>query len=594
MSRSTDPTNAPAATWDWTVTSDRVAYSAGWHALLGVARDASVESLHAWLGRVHPDDIAAVMDALGRHLSGETPHFRSEHRLRARTGAFQWVVAEGTAERDGGGQALRLAGTLAEVAERNRTDTLAGLPGLAAFTAHVDRLLSAARETPTARFAVLLVDLDNFDAINGTLGMEGGDVLLRDVLKRLARCLREGDLVARLGAHDPRTAQAGVGLPPLSGDECALALSNLTDARDATRVAVRLHEQLAAPFPVAGHRLFTSISIGIAMNSAAHDGVDDLLQDAYSALVRGKARGPSETQLFDDSARALPAEFMELEADVDAAVQQGAFEMWFQPTVGIADGAILRAEGLLRWRHPTRGLLRPNIFVPLLEETGLMGSVGWRTIGQGCRALAAWRAAHPAAGAMRISVNLSAKQCHAPDLITRLTSAVTTAGVAPGDLELEIAELDAMTHLEHTVGVTAALRDAGFKVALDDFGLGLATIEHIKRLGVHTLKIDRSYMGGPQQGASLGVVQYAIELAAVLGIDVVAEGIETPSELQMLRSLGCPLGQGFYFSRAIPSEDVKALLLRSGGTGTGWWAGAAPGSTRRRRDSDAQVEAAGR
>jgi EAL domain-containing protein (putative c-di-GMP-specific phosphodiesterase class I) len=254
----------------------------------------------------------------------------------------------------------------------------------------------------------------------------------------------------------------------------------------------------------------------------------------------------------------------------------------------------VRAEGLLRWRHPTRGLLRPNIFVPLLEETGLMVSLGWRTIGQGCRALASWRAAHPAAGAMRISVNLSVKQFHAPDLVARLSAAVAAAGVAPGDLELEIAELDAMTHLEHVVGVSSALRAAGFKVALDDFGLGLATIEHIKRLGAHTLKIDRSYMGGPQQGASLGVVQYAIELAAILGIDVVAEGIETPSELQMLRSLGCPLGQGFYFSRAMAAEDVKALLGRSAGTGTAWWAGAAPGSVRRRRDSDATVEAAGR
>lgn len=597
MAATSDPGDlrAPTATWDWTVTSDRVAYSAGWHAVLGDTRGDSVESLHAWLGRVHPDDIAAVMQAIDRHLRGDSPDFRCEHRLRARSGAFQWVVAEGMADRDASGNAVRLAGTLADVAERNRTDTLAGLPGLFALRGHVDRLIALARSSPGARFAVLLVDLDNFGALNATLGMEGGDGLLRDALKRLARCLREGDLVARLGAHDPQTSPSEVALPPLSGDECALVLSNLTDARDAFRVASRLHDAMAAPFPAAGHRLFSSISIGIAMNSAAHDAVEDLLRDAYSALVRAKDRGPAETQLFDDSARASASEFMEFESDLDAAVRGDAFEMWFQPTVNLVDGSIVRAEGLLRWRHPARGLLRPNIFVPLLENTGLIVPLGWRTIAQACRSLAAWRAEHPASQGMRISVNLSAKQLQAPDLVPRLTSAVRGAGVEPGDLEIEIAELDAMSNFERAVEVSHALRHAEFKVALDDFGLGLAATERIKQLAVHTLKIDRSYLGGnPQHGGSAAIVQYAIELAAILGIEVVAEGIETPTELQTLRKMGCPLGQGFLFSRPVPPDDMLALLKHDATGGTDWWAGAAAPTARRRRDSGAHVETAGR
>jgi len=579
-----------SATWEWTVTSDRVAYSAAWHQLLGDAKGNTTESLHAWLGRVHPDDVASVMHALDRHLSGAAPAFRCEHRLRAHGGAFRWVVAEGVAARDPAGRAVRLGGTLADVQERNRTDALAGLPGLFALRAHVDRLVAVARETPSARFALLLVDLDRFGALNAMLGNEGGDLLLREALRRLARCLRGGDLVARIGVHDTQAVAGDVALPPMGGDECALVISNLIDARDALRVAARLHDALAAPFPIAGHRLFASACVGIALNSAAHDSVDELLRDAYSALVRAKARGPAETQLFDDSARAAPSEFMEFASDLEAAMREGQFEMWFQPTVHLGDGSIVRAEALLRWRHPARGLLRPNIFVPLLEQAGRLVPLGWQTIANACRALAHWRAAHPPAQAMRISVNLSASQLLAPGLVARLTSAVREAGVEPGDLELEVAELDAMTNFDTAVQVSQALRDAGFKLALDDFGLGLATTAHIRALGVHTLKIDRSYLGGnPQHGGSAAIVQYAVELAVILGIDVVAEGIETPSELQALKRVHCPLGQGFLFSRAVPADDLLRLLELDATSGTDWWAGTAPGSTRRRHGSDAVV-----
>lgn len=582
------------ATWEWTVTSDRVAYSAAWHALLGDGKGNTTESLHAWLGRVHPDDIASVMQALDRHLSGAAPAFRCEHRLRSQAGAFRWVVAEGVADRDASGRAVRLAGTLADVQERNRTDTLAGLPGLFALRAHVERLMAAARQTPEARFALLLVDLDRFGALNELLGMDGGDLLLREALRRLARCLREGDLVARIGAHDPQAASAEGALPPLGGDECALVLSNLNDARDALRVAARLHDALAAPFPLAGHRLFASACVGIAMNSAAHDSMDDVLRDAYSALVRAKARGPAETQLFDDSARATASEFMEFASDLDTAVREHQFEMWFQPTVHLGDGSIVRAEALLRWRHPARGLLRPNIFVPLLEQAGRLVPLGWETITAACRSLAAWRQAHPPAQGMRISVNLSTSQFLTPDLVPRLTAAVQEAGIEPGDLEVEVSELDVMAHFDRAVEVSQALRQAEFKVAIDDFGLGLAATEHIRALGVHTLKIDRSYLGGnPQHGGSAAIVQYAIELAAILGIEVVAEGIETPSELQALKQLSCPLGQGFLFSRAVPSEDLLRLLELDATGDTDWWAGSAPPTSRRRRDSDTAVAAPG-
>ncbi|MBL8135873.1 MAG: GGDEF and EAL domain-containing protein [Acidobacteria bacterium] len=584
------PDTPSSATWEWMVTSDRVAYSAAWHALLGDGKGDTTESLHAWLGRVHPDDVASVMHALDRHLSGGAAAFRCEHRLRSHAGAFRWVVAEGVAVRDTNGRAVRLAGTLADVQERNRTDTLAGLPGLFALRAHVDRLVAAARETPSSRFALLLVDLDRFGEMNAMLGHDGGDVLLREALRRLARCLREGDLVARIGVHDTQARAGDVALPPLGGDECALVISNLIDVRDAQRVAARLHDALAAPFPIAGHRLFASACVGIAMNSAGHDSVDDLLRDAYSALVRAKTRGPAETQIFDDSARAAPSEFMEFASDLETAMRDGQFEMWFQPTVHLGDGSIVRAEALLRWRHPVRGLLRPNIFVPLLEQAGRLVPFGWQTITDACRSLAHWRTVHAPAQAMRISVNLSSSQVLAPDLVGRLITAVRDAGVEPGDLELEIAELDAMANFDRVVQISQALRDAEFKVALDDFGLGLAATEHIRALGVHTIKIDRSYLGGnPQHGGSAAIVQYAIELAAILGIDVVAEGIETPSELQALKTLRCPLGQGFLFSRAVAADDLLRLLELDAAAGTDWWAGTAPGSTRRRRGSDTAV-----
>jgi len=586
----------PAATWSWRVDSDRVAYSAGWHAIMGEAPADDVRSLHSWLGRVHPDDVAALMAALDRHVSGGSDEFVAEHRVRTRSGGFKWVVARAVIARDDAGRPTVLAGTLADVSERNTRDPLAGLPGATALRAHVARLIQAARRDPAVRFAVLLVDLDRFGAMNDLLGHDTADTLLREALRRVARCLREGDLVARLGAHrGGESAPHDGALPPLGGDECAVVLSNLTDVRDAVRVATRIHDAMAAPFPVAGQRLFTTVSIGISSNSGAHDSADDMLRDAYSALVRARTRGPSETQLFDDSARAGISEFMEFAADLSAAITGHQFEWWYQPVVDLHDGSIVRAEALVRWRHPSRGLLRPNIFVPLLEQTGTIVPVGWDGVAAACAALAVWREAHAPAHGVRVSVNLLARQFLEPDLIARLDAATTAAGLDHGDVEVEIAEMEAISHYERAVEVTRALREAEFKVALDDFGLGLATTEHIRTLGVHTLKIDRAYLGGnPQQGGSTAIVQYAVELAAILGIDVVAEGVETPTELDTLKALGCPMAQGFLFSRPITADEMLALLQRTDATaaGTAWWAGAQPATQRRRRDSDVETPAA--
>lgn len=582
------------ATWEWRVDSDRVAFSAGWHALLGDPKGDTTESLHAWLGRVHPDDVMTLTSALDRHLSGATPEFLCEHRLRSAHGAFRWVLARGVLTRTPEGKPVRLAGTLAEVTERNHTDPLAGLPSLVALRTHLAALIAGARRDPGQRFAVLIVDLDKFGAMNALLGHDGGDALLREALTRVARCLREGDLVARIGAHQPGHDLANAGLPPLGGDECTVVLSSLADARDASRVGARIHDALAAPFPIAGHRLFVSASIGVVVNSAAHDTAEDLLRDGYSALVRAQAQGPGGTQTFDDATRAASAEFMEFAADLDDALGEGQFEMWFQPTADLRDGSIVRAEALLRWLHPARGLLRPNIFVPLLDETGAIVPLGWRTIADACHALAGWRRQTPHAQGMRISVNLLAKQFLAPDLVPQLTAAVRGAGLHPGDLEIEVSELEAMTHYDRLVEVSRQLRAAEFKLALDDFGLGLATTAHIRGLAVHTLKIDRAYIGGHhRQGSSPAIVQYAVELAAILGIDVVAVGVETPTELELLKRLGCPLGQGFLFSRPVPQAEMLELLRRdAAASGADWWAGQQPESARRRRGSDAGLAGA--
>jgi predicted signal transduction protein with EAL and GGDEF domain len=585
------------ATWRWRVDSDRVAYSAGWHAILGEPPVDDVRSLHAWLGRVHADDVPTLMAALDRHLSGATPEFSCEHRVRTRSGAFRWVMARGVAERDDAGRATHLGGSLDDVTERNTKDPLAGLPGMVALRAHVARLMQMARREPAVRFAVLLVDLDGFGALNASLGHATGDALLGEALRRVARCLREGDLVARPGSnHGREGAPADVALPPLGGDECAVVLSHLTDVRDALRVTARVHDALAAPFAVAGQRLFASASIGVVGNSAAYDGAEDMLRDAYSALVRAKTRGPAETQLFDDSAKAGADEFMEFAADLSDALTGHQFEVWYQPVVDLNDGSIVRVESLLRWRHPTRGLLRPNLFVPLLEQTGTIVPVGWTALGAACAAMAAWRDAHAPARGVRLSVNLLARQFQEPDVVARLGGATAAAGLTPDDLEVEISEIDAMANLDRVSALSHELRDAGFRVALDDFGHGLAATEHIRAIGVHTLKIDRAYIGGAPQApaGSSAIVQYAVELAAILGLDVVAEGVETPSELDTLRTLNCPFGQGFLFSRPITSDETLALLQRSDATaaGTAWWAGAQPSTQRRRRDSDVEIPAA--
>ncbi|RYC29150.1 EAL domain-containing protein [Lichenibacterium minor] len=422
-----------------------------------------------------------------------------------------------------------------------RFDDLTGLPNRAAFAGILKGALAARRRTPEG-LALLLIDLDGFRVFNDALGHAVGDALLKAVGERLAGEMRGDDGVARLGADEFVVVQSGVG-----------------ERADAESLASRLLDLFTRPFPVCGQELMVGATIGIALapsEAAAEGGADLLLRHAELALQRAKAGHRGTFHAFeprmDEEVRGRRA----LEQDLRGALERGEFELHYQPQVDLATELVSGFEALVRWRHPVRGLVEPGAFIPVAEETGLIVRLGAWVLARACADAAAWPV--PA----RVAVNLSPVQFITPGLPEAVAAALERSGLPPGRLELEITESVRLIDNDTNLLVLHAFRDAGIQVALDDFGTGFASLSYLRAFPFSKIKIDRSFVSdiGRDEGC-LAIVRAATRLARDLGMDTIAEGIETPLQLLQLRQLGCAEGQGYLFGRPMPGADVPALLL---------------------------------
>lgn len=422
-----------------------------------------------------------------------------------------------------------------------RFDDLTGLPNRASFAGILKEAFAARRGLSTG-LALLLIDLDGFRVFNDALGHAVGDALLKAVGERLAGDMRGRDGVARLGA-----------------DEFVVVQSDVRDPADAESLAVRLLDGFRRPFPVGGQQLMVGATIGIALapsEAAAEGGADLLLRHAELALQRAKAGHRGTFHAFeprmDEEVRGRRA----LEQDLRGALERGEFELHYQPQVDLTTEAVSGFEALVRWRHPERGLVEPGAFIHVAEETGLIIPLGAWILAQACTEAAAWPV--PA----RVAVNLSPVQFITPGLPEAVAAALEGSGLPPGRLELEITETVRLIDNDTNLSVLHGFRDAGIKVALDDFGTGFASLSYLRAFSFSKIKIDRSFVGdiGRDEGC-LAIVRAATRLARDLGMDTIAEGIETPLQFLQLRQLGCAEGQGYLFGRPMPAADVPALLL---------------------------------
>ena len=539
--------------WDWNVSANVVHFSPRWKAMLGYEDGEIGEKPEEWFDRIHDADRERVKEEIAAHQKGLTSHFESEHRMLHREGGFRWMLSRGVAVRDASGKVLRMAGSQTDITEGKVSDPLTGLPNRLLFIDRVGRLVKSTKRHNDQLFAVLFMDLDGFKMINDSMGHLIGDQLLIGVANRLEKCLRSTDTVARIGETFT--------VARLGGDEFTVLLDHIKDPSDAKRAADRMMKALALPFILGGKEVFTSVSIGIALSNSSYEQAEDILRDADTAMYRAKSLGKARYEIFDADMRASVIARLQLETDLRHALERKEFRNFYQPIVDLASGEIVGFEALLRWQHPTRGLLGPEEFIPVAEETGLIRELGWWNLREACRQISEWRAGLDAHSHLTISVNLSAKQFLQPNLVSDISKLLHELALAPEALKLEITESTVMADPSAAVEMLQQIKSLGIRLAIDDFGTGYSSLSYLHRFPLDTLKIDRSFISGMgEEGEGMEIARTILPMANNLRLDVVAEGVETIQQVAMLKKLHCKYAQGFYFSRPLSAEGTAALL----------------------------------
>jgi diguanylate cyclase (GGDEF)-like protein len=466
-------------------------------------------------------------------------------------------LASGTAERSFGPRdthALVRFAQLASIALDNSRlfdaarrgalhDPTTGLPNRELLTERIAQALSGSTVDGTDHVAVILLDLDRFKVINESVGHAVGDELLAAVGQRLGGSLRPSDTVARFG-----------------GDEFGILLQPIVDTEEARHVAERIGHDMRAPFPIGGREWFISASLGIAVGRSTRTSSGELLREAEIAMVRAKSDPSRRYAIFEPAMSDQTMDRIDLENDLRGALERDELRVHYQPLIDLASDRVVGFEALVRWQHPSRGLVAPMTFIPLAEETGLIVPLGRWVLETACRQATVWRDARPAGPDLHMSVNLSARQFGQPDLVEQVDAILSETGMDPSALELEITESVVMDQSEAGIRTLRRLRDLGVRLVLDDFGTGYSSLSYLKHLPLDTIKIDQLFVAGLADGADRSIVEAVIALAHGLGIDVVAEGIETEGQFQTLRAMGCDVGQGYLFARPLPAAEAGSLM----------------------------------
>jgi len=540
--------------WDWNLVTGAMYFSPRWKAMLGFHENEIEDRLEEWISRIHDADRERVKEEIAAHQKGLTPHFESEHRLLHKDGGFRWMLSRGLAVHDATGRALRMAGSQTDITERKVSDPLTGLPNRLLFIDRLGRLIKHSKRRKDHLFAVLFLDLDGFKMINDSLGHLAGDQLLVGVATRLEKCLRSSDTVARLGETFT--------VARLGGDEFTILLDDLKDPADANRAAERLMKALAPPFLLAGKEVFTSISIGIALSNAAYDQPEDMLRDADTAMYRAKSLGKARYEVFDADMRASVMARLQLETDLRRAIERKEFRNFYQPIVTLDSGRIVGFEALLRWQHPTKGMVGPEEFIFVAEETGMIRELGWWSLREACRQMSNWRARSEAYLDLSVSVNLSVKQLLQPHLVEDMKQLLRDVTLPPQALKLEITESAVMADPAAAAETLQQIKSLGISLAIDDFGTGYSSLSYLHRFPLDTLKIDRSFISGVADGDDMEIARTIMPMARNLRLDVVAEGVETLEQVALLKRLQCKYAQGYYFSKPLAPEEVAPILSK--------------------------------
>lgn len=539
--------------WDWDVLAGRVTYSERWKAMLGIDQENISDALEEWRSRVHPDDLQRVLDVLKDAQEGRASQYKCEYRIRCQDGSWRWVLDRGMVfERDTAGRATRMLGTLADISalkqaqdiiwQQANYDALTGLPNRRML---YDRLEVEVKKVQTRgeRLAVFFIDLDRFKEVNDSLGHQTGDMLLLAAARRLQDCIRGIDTLSRQG-----------------GDEFTMLLPLHDDGHRAQDVAERILLAFRAPFSLGGESLYVSASIGISICPDDSADPQGLLKNADQALYAAKEAGRNRYHFFTPAMQARANARLEVTNDLRQALAGQQFHLVYQPIVQLATGRLNKAEALVRWQHPAKGAVSPASFIPAAESSGLIVPLGSWIFETAVEQVHSWRERFDAG--FQISINKSPVQFRTPKSAAEAVNLLDLLAQRSLPGQSVIIEITEGLLLDPSPEVQSRLlqfRDAGLGVALDDFGTGYSSLSYLQKFDIDFIKIDRAFVNGLAPGSkNLLLCKAMITMAHELGIQVVAEGIETEEQMQLLRDAGCDFGQGFYWGQPQTAEVFEA------------------------------------
>jgi len=531
----------------------------------------SPEDLNATssIEQIHPDDRPRVLKAAEKaRLSGQGE--RMEYRVRHKDGSWRTLESTASPIRNEKGQTDKLVIVNRDITERKRAeemlahnafhDGLTNLPNRSLFLDRLQQALTLSKRHPNYKFAVLLIDVDEFKIINDSLGHAAGDDLLIQIGQRLKESVRRADTVSRPRTSDvPDRPANDDTLARLGGDEFTILLDDIRDPIEAVRVAERMQAELAIPFVVNQQGIVISASIGIAASTSPHTHAEDLLRDADIAMYRAKRAGKACCEVSDTAMHENAVKRLQLETDLRKALDQGQFRVYYQPIVSLQTGKITGFEALTRWQRP-EGILAPIAFIAVAEETGLIIPMNRQLLREACQHLRSWQSEFPSDPPLTMSVNITSREFAQPDLASEIRKSLEQTGIDPSCLQLEIIETIAMGDAEKSGHVLGQLKALGVRLSIDDFGTGYSSLSRLRRIPVDTLKIDRAFISNMDSDKeNREIVRAIIVLAHNLGLKVVAEGTETEEHINLLKQFNCEMAQGYLFSR--PADDQAMLKL---------------------------------
>ena len=532
--------------WDWDLQKDEIYLSPRWFAILNLP-ETEISSPKTWFERIHPEDFKLVKNELEQHFKGETPLFETEMRMLHENGSYRWTLCRGLAVFGDNGLAQRIAGSLTDITEGKVADALTGLPNRVLFRERLERCLQRKKRDNSVNFSLLYLDLDNFKLINDSMGHEAGDRLLVAVARRLESSLREAEsIVCRIG-----------------GDEFAILIEDLKSRETSVHVAKRIISSVGAPISIGGGReVFTSVSIGLAFSDDGLDSSNEVVQAADTAMYRAKEQGKSCYRVFDPAMKQDATKRLNLENELHYAVENDQLKCHFQPIIETCTRKVASFETLVRWSHEKLGEVSPAEFIPIAEESGLIERIGMIVLRKSCQQLAEWRRLDSRFLGLQVNVNLSSRQLKSQDLVARVLEVINHAGIPPESVKIEVTESTIMENPQLGARVLSELQQAGLKIAIDDFGTGYSSLSCIHELSPDAVKIDRSFIDTISQSSDKEtIVRAIIALADGLKLDVVAEGIETECQHNILQEMGCKYAQGFLYSKPLTPQELFQFVV---------------------------------